>query len=146
MIGVDDSNDPHPSADVHDRNGAGLPDSRLENDDMFDALNHERRRYLLYTLLEDEAWSLREIAAKLAAWENDATVDTVGRDEVEKTYASLYHAHVPKLLDYGIVDFERSEGTVTRGPNAMRPLAILENIGGSESQELESHARTTDHD
>lgn len=141
MIGVDDSNDPNPSANANEASGAGLPESRLDNDEVFDALTHERRRYLLYALLEDERWSLRDLAAKLAAWENGVQRTHVDRREVEKVYASLYHAHVPKLVDYGILDFERTEESIERGPRAKSTLHVLQHTGASESEAIEAHVR-----
>lgn len=113
----------------------------LELDPVFEALAHPRRRYLLYTLLEDTEWSLREIAAKVAAWEDGPPSRTVTDDEVERVYVSLYHNHVPKLADDGIVEFAEAEETIRRGDNADQVLAVLENAGGSRDSEQEAHAR-----
>lgn len=139
---MDDPNDRKASAGVRDRDDAESPGSAIDQDTMFEALAHERRRYLLYTLKEDEAWSLLDLARKLAAWEADVSKADVDEAAVERTYASLYHAHVPKLAEIEIIEFDRETETLTRGQNAEQLLNVLELTGGSEAVSLETHARS----
>lgn len=120
---------------------AGLPKSHLETNDMFKALTHERRRYLLYTLFEDDVWSLEDLARKLAAWENDVPEDAIDQAEIDGVYASLYHAHVPKLVEFGILEFDRRDERISRGPGAKPTLDVLEHTGGSGAEGMERHAR-----
>lgn len=143
---MDDSNDPTPSSNWTGERWSGLPGSSLSDDTMFEALAHERRRYLLYTLLEDESWSLRRLARMLAAWENDAAEANVPEDEVDYVYASLYHAHVPKLVDLQILEFDCEAETITPGPHADRVLDVLESTGRIDAVRLEDHARSGDDD
>lgn len=142
---MDDPNNRKASASVRDRDDAGLPESTIDQDTMFEALAHERRRYLLYTLMDEEAWSLLDLARKLAAWEEDVTEADVDETVVERTYVSLYHAHVPKLADLDIIEFDRESETLTRGENAEQILNVVELTGGSDAVSLENHARN-DHD
>lgn len=139
---MDDSNDQNASASARDRDDAGFPESAIDQDTLFEALAHERRRYLLYTLMEDESWSLLELARKLAAWEEDVSEADADETVVERTYASLYHAHVPKLADLGIIEFDRETETITKGENAEQVLHVLELTGGSNAVSLENHARS----
>ena len=113
---------------------------------MFEALTHKRRRYLLYTLFEADAWSVADLARKVAAWENDVPEDAVDQAEIEKVYASLYHAHIPKLVDLGILDFDRREERIRRGPGAEQTLDILDHTGGSDAEKMERHARGNEND
>lgn len=138
---MNESNDPRSSADARTGSGVGPSESLLERDDLFAALADRRRRYLLYTLIEDGGRSIGEIARRIAAWENDVPASAVGDEEAERVYASLYHAHVPKLEDFGIVGFDRRDETVARGPNADVVLEVLEQSGASDAEELERHAR-----
>lgn len=108
---------------------------------MFEALAHERRRYLLYTLIEGEASSLEELAARMTAWEQDVPPSNVDETDVERVYASLYHAHVPKLADLEVIEFDQRTEEITKGPNADKVLRVLELTGESAAVELESHAR-----
>lgn len=142
---MDDPNDRKASAGARDRDDAGLPGSTIDQDTMFDALAHERRRYLLYSLMDDDTRSLLDLARRLSAWEEDVPETDVDETVVERTYASLYHAHVPKLADLDIVEFDRETETLTRGENAEQILNVLELTGGSNAVSLENHARS-DHD
>lgn len=127
-----------------DRPDRGLPDSvpaTLELDHVFEALAHPRRRYLLYTLLEDAEWSLRELARKLATWEERVPAETLTDRKVERVYVSLYHNHVPKLVEEGIVEFVEATDTIRPAANAEQVLSVLENAGGSGDADQEAHAR-----
>ncbi|WP_158058686.1 DUF7344 domain-containing protein [Halorussus halophilus] len=118
-----------------------IPESVLELDHVFEALAHPRRRYLLYTLQEDTNWSLSELATKLAGWENDVPEESVGQEEQSRLYVSLYHSHVPKLVDDRVLRFDSDEETIRPGPNAEQVLAVLEGAGASFDSRQESHAR-----
>lgn len=63
------------------------------------------------------------------------------RDEMS---VSLYHAHVPKLVELDIVEFEDSETeeVLVAAKNAAQVLAVLEGAGASLDAAQESHART----
>lgn len=118
------------------------PPAILEGDHVFEALAHPRRRYLLYTLVGDTEWTLHDLAEKIAAWETDVPESTLYDDEVARVYVSLYHNHVPKLVENGIVVFEESTETIRPGPHAEQVLGVLENAGGSHDSEQEAHARS----
>lgn len=73
-------------------------------------LNDENRRYLLYHLLDEDVSDLDTAARRVAAWKYDCRPDDVPEDVHERTKYKLYHAHVPRLVDLDIVEFdERSE-------------------------------------
>ncbi|WP_266082860.1 DUF7344 domain-containing protein [Haladaptatus caseinilyticus] len=114
----------------------------LELQPVFEAISHPRRRYLVYTLAEATEWSLDELATKLAAWETDtakANIATLTRQEM---YTSLYHSHVPKLVDLDVIEFDADTETITPGPHAVQVLAALEGAGGSLDNRQETHARS----
>ncbi|SIR63472.1 hypothetical protein SAMN05421858_3031 [Haladaptatus litoreus] len=114
----------------------------LELQPVFEAIAHPRRRYLVYTLAEETEWSLDDLATKLAAWETDtaeANIATLTRQEM---YTSLYHSHVPKLVDLDVIEFDDSTETITPGPHTVQVLAALEGAGGSLDNRQETHARS----
>lgn len=115
--------------------------SVLELDHVFDSPSHPHRRYLLYALLEETACSLRDLAAKIAAWEAEGNREPVSDDVTERIYIALYHIQVPKLTADDIVEFDSTTETVRPGANAEQVLAVLEHVGGSTDGQLESHAR-----
>lgn len=117
------------------------PQEVLELDHVYKALGHPRRRYLCYTLLEDSRWTLTDLAVKIAAWENDIPEQAVTSDQRERVYVSLYHAHVPKLVDEGIITFDDVTEMITATQNADQVLAALEGMGASLDSNQETHAR-----
>ncbi|NKE35787.1 hypothetical protein GWG54_08130 [Natronococcus sp. JC468] len=118
------------------------PRGILELDHVYEALGHPRRRYLCYTLLEDTEWSLTDLATKLAAWENDRPEHEVTARQRERAYVSLYHAHVPKLVDEGVITFDDASETIAAAENAAQVLAALEGMGASVDSTQETHARS----
>lgn len=114
----------------------------LDLDHVFNALAHPRRRYVVYTLIEANEWSLWELSAKLAAWERDVPRETISEEEIEPMYVSLYHNHVPKLVEDDIIEFSEATETVARGANAGQVLKVLENAGGASDSRQEAHARS----
>lgn len=119
--------------------------SVLDLDHVFEALGHPRRRYVLYTLLEDPEVSLRELASKVAAWENEVPAGALPEEDIDRVHIALYHSHVPKLAEDDIVEFSEADETVKRASNAGQVLAVLESAGGSTDSGQEAHARS-DHD
>lgn len=117
------------------------PAEVLNLDHVFDALGHPRRRYLCYTLLESTEWTLLELTTKVAAWERDVHDHEVTDPKRERVYVSLYHAHVPKLVEDGIVAFDESSGRITPAENADQVLAALRGVGATLDAEQERHAR-----
>lgn len=115
----------------------------LEVEYVYSALDHPRRRYLCYTLTEDTEWVLTELARKIAAWENDVAVAAVTDAQLRDVYVSLYHAHVPKLVDIGVITFDEATEVIRAGDHAEQVLTALEGIGGSLDSSQETHARGT---
>ncbi|KZX49593.1 hypothetical protein [Haloarcula sp. K1] len=118
------------------------PPDILEIEPVYEALGHSRRRYLCYTLLEATEWSLTDLATKIAAWENDVPDHAVTDDQREEVYVALYHAHVPKLVDEGVITFDEATETITTAEHADQVLAALEGMGASLDSKQETHARS----
>lgn len=85
---------------------------------VYDALANERRRRAVRLLNEaDRPLSLRELADGVARRElsdatgsaADAEGESVPDAAIRRVRTSLYHVHVPKLSDAGIVRYTRDE-------------------------------------
>lgn len=118
------------------------PPNILEIEPIYEALGHPRRRYLCYTLLEHTEWSLSDLATKIAAWENDVPEHAVTEDQREEAYVALYHAHVPKLVDEGVITFDEATETIATAEHAEQVLTALEGMGASLDSNQETHARS----
>ncbi|WP_254532774.1 DUF7344 domain-containing protein [Natrinema gelatinilyticum] len=119
------------------------PAEVLELEFVYEALAHPRRRYVCYSLLSSTRWSLTELATKLAAWEQDIPEEDVAGFTRDEMYVSLYHAHIPKLVELDIVQYETGgEEIVVADTNAPQVLAALEGAGASIDALQETHARS----
>lgn len=118
----------------------------LELDHVFSALEDPRRRYICYTLLEKSEWSVTDLAMKLAAWENNCPENAVSDEDHERMYVSLYHAHIPKLVEEDVVTFDETNETIRTGENAAQVLRALEGVGATLDTDQEAHARNESDD
>ncbi|MCU4718623.1 DUF7344 domain-containing protein [Halapricum hydrolyticum] len=86
----------------------------LSPDQAFDILSNQRRRYALHYLSEHpEGEKLQELARRLAAWENEISVEKVSKKQQKRVYVSLYQTHIPKLEAEGVVDYDSESGLIT---------------------------------
>lgn len=85
-------------------------------DTMFDALADPRRRRLLVDLLEHNPQQVEKPPGSPRE-----------RDAAEREWIETHHVHLPKLADYGFVEWDREEDTVTKGPkfDEIRPALEL---------------------
>lgn len=114
----------------------------LELDHVYQALAHPRRRYLCYTLFEDTEWSLSELASKIAAWENDMSEHAVTGCQRTQVYVALYHIHVPKLVDEGVITFDETAEVITAAEDATQVLQALQGMGATLDTAQETHAQS----
>jgi|SRR6056297_1892821 len=79
----------------------------LDVDVAFDLLSNARRRGVLYALERDGATTVGELAPRIAAWQAPN-----GDPSPEQVRTSLVHAHLPRLDEAGVVDYEPETGRV----------------------------------
>lgn len=77
---------------------------------VFEALANKRRRYTLYILLEREQGQVEDLAVQIVAWERGTSVNEVPSEIAERVRAELVHSHLPKLEDYGLIEYDRRSG------------------------------------
>jgi len=85
------------------------PSTQLSVDDVLAALSNVQRRQLLESLIAD---SPPDTATRASV--------TVDSD------ISMHHIHLPKLADYGLVNWDKGTGRVTKGPNFEDAKEVLE--------------------
>lgn len=85
----------------------------LEIGEIFELLKNERRRRVIEYLKtqEDSSTSLSRLAKHIAALENDVDEGQVSSAQRKRTYISLYQNHLPKLDDYGVIEYHQNRGT-----------------------------------
>lgn len=107
-------------------NRGGLQSAcQTELDAVLVALAHPYRRFLLqYLDAPEREVTITELAAAIS---QEAGPDAFPGGEpqgIDTVETSLYHAHLPKLAEIDVVEFEQDEGTVqlTERWEAVRPI------------------------
>lgn len=89
----------------------------IKLDDVLDALRHVQRRKLLMALMEHNP-------------QDDSPVVITDSDTDEKAMKRLVemkHSHLPKLEEYGLIEWNQADNEVVKGANfhEIRPLLKL---------------------
>lgn len=97
---------------------------------VFDLLRADRRRTAL-AVLEEHRESLRlpDLADEVAVRERGVRLPEVPAEAVKRVYGSLYHRHVPKLSDAGVVDYHQERDVVSTAPRFDRLQACRARLG-----------------
>jgi hypothetical protein len=90
----------------------------LDRSTVHDLLSSERRRHVLDCLDDHGSLALPDLADEVAAREHDEPFQYVPEDAVLTIYLSLYHAHVPKLAEAGLVDYDQERDAVALADDA----------------------------
>jgi hypothetical protein len=71
--------------------------------------------------------TLPDLADEVVCYENDAPITEIPEEEVLRVYSTFWHAHVPKLADAGVVDYDQAQDVVTLGVNAdqVEPFPLM---------------------
>ncbi|PSP34091.1 hypothetical protein BRC64_01725 [Halobacteriales archaeon QH_10_67_22] len=85
---------------------------KISRDVVFDILSSKRRRQVLSLLKNEGPMELTDLAEKVAAQENDTTVEDLNKQQRKRVYVSLYQTHVPKLEDADLVTYDQDSGVV----------------------------------
>lgn len=85
-------------------------------DDALDALAHVQRRKLLVSLLEHNPQ------------DGDPVVVGASESEVDalESLTAMNHVHLPKLVEYGFVEWDREHNEVSKGPEFVEIRPLLE--------------------
>ncbi|WP_435074266.1 DUF7344 domain-containing protein [Halorubrum sp. HHNYT27] len=102
-------------------------DQTVTKNDVFDVLKNERRRAVIRHL-DDRGGSstLSDVAERVAAEENDTTVQRISSDERKRVRIALYQCHLPRMDRMGIIDFDKDRGTIALRDPASQVLLYLD--------------------
>ncbi len=101
-----------------DAEDTGTDVLEAEREDALDAyftvLSNQRRRHVVDCLQEHRnPMALSDLADEVAVREHDSPVTEIPAEEVSEIQISLYHVHVPKMEDAGLVDYDQDDDLVT---------------------------------
>ncbi len=91
---------------------------------VFSALANPRRRRALHYLERHRELSLATLADEVAECEAGVPLREVDEETVKAVYLSLYHTHVPKLEDAGVVAYDQERDWVRRRDTRRCELAL----------------------
>jgi hypothetical protein len=100
----------------------------------------EPRRDVLFALCETPTVQVSEVLKPRDDGRPEQIRPSGGRQEsalVDPLELQLYHTHLPKLADVGLVEWERDAGIVSRGPEFSEVRPFVERIRESERELLE---------
>ena len=104
----DDGSGQDPAQEISVANGG--TDPLLSR--VFAALANRRRRHVLYYLRDHDRAQIDDLAVHIAAWEQEIPVTEVLPEDADRVYTDLVHSHLPKLADYGLVEYDRRSDAV----------------------------------
>ncbi|MFC6768175.1 DUF7344 domain-containing protein [Natrinema soli] len=84
-------------------------------DALYGLLSDSYRRYVLYYLLDSEYANVDGVSLQIAGWEQDIPIENVSEDALNTVTLSLVHNHLPRLVDHGLVNYDRRSGDIIVG-------------------------------
>ncbi|AGB31403.1 hypothetical protein C488_00442 [Natrinema pellirubrum DSM 15624] len=100
----------------------------LETETIYTLLADETHRAVLEALRADEPASPDELGRRLAASDRSLEESTAGWTDRRAITVELIHYYLPKLDDHDVVEYDRSDATVTTGPNVDDIAPLLDGI------------------
>lgn len=99
-------------------------------DMLFSCLADQRRRMLLNYLSEHrKPCSINELARELSSRTTETAADEVKYDRINEMEISLFHLHVPKLEDAGVVEMDLDRKIVQPGDRFDAVLSLSDTVG-----------------
>ncbi|RRJ29176.1 DUF7344 domain-containing protein [Halocatena pleomorpha] len=97
------------------------PDEQLSEspsiEEISEMLSHHRRRYVIECLGHYESpMSLPDLADECVVMEHSCALDDIPAETVKDMYMSLYHNHIPHLVEIGAIEYDQERDLVTAGP------------------------------
>lgn len=129
-----DSSEPRNEA-----NSRGLPegDGDLSPETTFDLLSDRRRRTVVaFLLIHKRSLTVSDLAKLIAEREHETEITELSGDEVRAIHTDLYHVHVPRLADAGVVEYDEKRDLV-------EPTELLRRLEPHVWPPEESNSRST---
>ncbi|WP_135830388.1 DUF7344 domain-containing protein [Halorussus halobius] len=97
-------------------------------DATFEVLADERRRLALHYLRDRGSADVDELATVVSGWTRArrAEAETVTPGEREAVRIDLHHVHLPRLVDAGVVDYDRDAGVARLGEPSDLLVTVLD--------------------
>lgn len=107
---------------MNSNEAGGKGPGTLSLDALHDLLAHHRRRHVLVCLDQHRQLPLADLADEVASQEHGEPITEITEEAVLRIYSSLWHAHIPKLEEADVVEYDQDRDTVALGANADKLL------------------------
>lgn len=75
--------------------------------------SHRRRRYALRGLrMQKNPMELADLAEEVAIREHKRSISDIAAEEIHHIHLTLYHTHIPKLIDEQFVRYDHEQDSV----------------------------------
>ena len=106
----------------------------LSRDTVFRLLSHTYRRALLESLDRHGPLTLTSASEEVALRNDTRPIEEIPSEVVERVRLSLYHSHVPKLIDEDVVTHDEDRDVVAltdRGERLVTVQSRISSVGES---------------
>lgn len=108
----------------------GHDDSGTVGIDVISLLGDRRRRNVLECLAANtQAIALADLAEDIADHEHEAARTEIPDEAIQRIATSLYHVHIPQLVDAGVVEYDMDRDQIRpseRTDRIQRALSVVE--------------------
>ena len=114
--------------------GGTEPTTEVSEDELFDVLSNQRRRFAVHLLKReaDDSIAIGDMAEQIAAWENGIETAEITGTERKRVYTALQQSHLPKMDKAGVVDFNKNRGIVEPMPAMTDVDVYMDVVEGRE--------------
>lgn len=120
------------SGGTNDRSTTG--GQEFSCDQMLEVLSNQRRRFAIHALKQHEGKSITvsELAEHVASWENGKPIEQLTYRERKRVRNAIRQFHLPKMDNYGFIEYDAQRGTVTLTEAATSTDFYIDSLTGNE--------------
>jgi hypothetical protein len=113
--------------------GSSESEQTISNEAAIEILRNQRRRFTLHYLKQvDEPVPVTELAERVGEWETGQAAEKLNKTEHKRVYTALQQFHLPKMAEYGFVEFDHDKGQVSLSTAAANTEFYVDPISGRD--------------
>lgn len=99
---------------------------------MLEVLSNQRRRFTIHYLKQQngDQVTVSELSNQVASWEYKKDVDALSHKERKRVRNALRQFHLPKMDDYGFIEYDSQRGTVSLSETASNTDIYIDSLTG----------------
>lgn len=87
----------------------------IPQDVVLEVFSNQRRRFTIHYLKQETGnqITVSDLAEQVASWENNKQIAQLTHQERKRVRNALRQFHLPKMADYGFIEYDSKRGTVS---------------------------------